>query len=41
MSRASFPEFSNIHVYPLLCKVLGLTPAPNNGSLALVEGMLA
>ena len=32
--------FSNIHVYELLCKVLGIRPAPNNGSLLAVEHLL-
>lgn len=24
--------FQNIHVYDLLCRILGLAPAPNDGS---------
>jgi len=33
--------FRNIHVYPLLAKVLGLTPAPADGSLDSVRALLA
>jgi predicted AlkP superfamily pyrophosphatase or phosphodiesterase len=32
--------FENIHVYELMCKILGLTPAKNDGSLEKVKGML-
>ncbi len=35
------PPFRNIHVYPLLAKVLGLTPAPTDGSLDSVRALLA
>jgi predicted AlkP superfamily pyrophosphatase or phosphodiesterase len=35
------PEFANVDVYPLLAKILGIRPAPNDGSLEPVEGMLA
>ena len=28
------PAFENVHVYELICKVLGLQPASNDGSLA-------
>jgi predicted AlkP superfamily pyrophosphatase or phosphodiesterase len=34
------PPFQNIHVYALLCELLGLTPAPNDGSRDSVVGML-
>jgi predicted AlkP superfamily pyrophosphatase or phosphodiesterase len=34
------PEFSNVDVYALLTRVLGLTPAPNDGSLAIVGAAL-
>lgn len=30
----------NIHLYELICAILGLTPAPNDGSLDSVRGML-
>ncbi|KAJ8363917.1 hypothetical protein SKAU_G00127480 [Synaphobranchus kaupii] len=32
--------FDSVNIYPLMCKVLGVTPAPNNGSLSFTEGML-
>ena len=32
--------FENIHVYELMCKILGLTPAKNDGDLGKVKGML-
>ncbi len=37
---AELPEVENIHVYNLLCAVLGLSPAPNDGDDRLVEGFL-
>ena len=30
--RATLPHFPNVCVYPLLCQLLGITPAPNDGS---------
>ena len=35
------PPFRNIHLYPLLAEVLGITPAPNDGSLDSVRALLA
>ncbi|KAM5329690.1 LOW QUALITY PROTEIN: ectonucleotide pyrophosphatase/phosphodiesterase family member 7-like [Glossophaga mutica] len=32
--------FNSIHIYPLMCKLLGLTPEPHNGSLAVTQEML-
>lgn len=32
--------FDSIHIYPLMCKLLGVTPEPHNGSLAVTEEML-
>lgn len=32
--------FLNIHVYELVCEILGLDPAENDGSLSAVEGLL-
>ena len=32
--------FENIHVYNLMCEILGLKPAANDGNLAAVRGML-
>ena len=31
------PEFQNIHIYNLMCYVLGLTPAPNDGDFSQVS----
>ncbi|XP_059837120.1 ectonucleotide pyrophosphatase/phosphodiesterase family member 7 [Hypanus sabinus] len=47
--RAFGPDFKNsylaepfdsIHIYPLMCKLLGVKPEPNNGSLAFTNEML-
>ncbi|XP_030068843.1 ectonucleotide pyrophosphatase/phosphodiesterase family member 7 [Microcaecilia unicolor] len=32
--------FDSIHIYPLMCKLLGVNPEPNNGSLAFTQEML-
>ena len=32
--------FENIHVYELMCKILGLRPAKNDGNLDAVKSML-
>nr|XP_015805091.2 ectonucleotide pyrophosphatase/phosphodiesterase family member 7 [Nothobranchius furzeri] len=32
--------FDSIHIYPLMCKLLQVEPAPHNGSLAVTEDML-
>ncbi|XP_034409963.1 ectonucleotide pyrophosphatase/phosphodiesterase family member 7 [Cyclopterus lumpus] len=32
--------FDSVHVYPLMCKVLQIDPAPHNGSLAVTEKLL-
>ncbi|KAM4600393.1 ectonucleotide pyrophosphatase/phosphodiesterase family member 7 [Polymixia lowei] len=32
--------FDSIHIYPLMCRLLQIDPAPHNGSLAFTEGML-
>ena len=39
--HATPPHFPNVDVYPLLCHLLGITPAPSDGSLERVAGMLA
>lgn len=36
-----FPEFDNVDVYPLLAKILGIRPAPNDGNIGNVAAMLA
>jgi predicted AlkP superfamily pyrophosphatase or phosphodiesterase len=35
------PAFDNVHVYPLLARLLGLTPAPNDGDARVLEPALA
>jgi len=32
--------FKNVDIYPLMCHILGIDPAPNNGSLARVSDIL-
>lgn len=32
--------FDSIHIYPLMCKLLDIEPAPHNGSLNTTEEML-
>ena len=32
--------FDSVHIYALMCAVLGVEPAPNNGSLEVVRDML-
>lgn len=34
-------QFMNIDVYPLMCYLLGIKPAPNNGSFSRVRSVLA
>lgn len=34
------PPFANVSVYPLMCKILGIEPAPNDGNIDEVAGML-
>ena len=34
------PTFENIHLYPLICEILGLSPAPIDGKIDVVKGML-
>lgn len=33
------PTFKNVDVYPIMCQVLGLIPAPNDGDFMAVKGM--
>jgi predicted AlkP superfamily pyrophosphatase or phosphodiesterase len=35
------PPFQNIHLYSLVAHILGLTPAPNDGSLDSVRAVLS
>lgn len=32
--------FDNVDLFPLICKIIGLTPTPNNGSLSNVFHLL-
>lgn len=32
--------FDSIHIYPLMCRLLQIQPAPHNGSLAVTQEML-
>ena len=32
--------FDSIHIYPLMCKLLEIDPAPHNGSLKVVDNLL-
>lgn len=32
--------FDSVNIYELMCKLMGVTPAPNNGSLFHTEKML-
>ena len=34
------PEFDNVDIYPLLAKILGIKPAPNDGDFSAVAPML-
>ena len=34
------PAFENIHIYNVLARVLGVTPAPNDGNAELAESLL-
>ena len=35
-----WPKFMNVDVYPLLARIMGVKPLPNDGRLARVKGML-
>ena len=39
--HVSLPHFRNVCLYPLLCHLLGMEPAPNDGSLDDIREMLA
>jgi predicted AlkP superfamily pyrophosphatase or phosphodiesterase len=38
---AVLPAFDNVHVYPLLARLLGVSEAPNDGSIAPLLPALA
>jgi hypothetical protein len=33
------PAFEAVHVYELLCRLLGIAPAPNDGDPAVIAGL--
>jgi len=37
---AEVDAFDNIHVYSMICSILGLKPAPNNGTLSAIQNLL-
>jgi hypothetical protein len=37
---AQVSTFNNVDLYPLMCHLLGVKPAPNNGSMSVVEMLL-
>jgi ectonucleotide pyrophosphatase/phosphodiesterase family protein 5 len=39
-SRLVVEPFQNIHIYNLICRILGLRPAPNDGNIDSVRVML-
>lgn len=39
-SDYSVETFNSVDIYPLMCELLGITPAPNNGSLSVVKDLL-
>lgn len=39
-SGVKAPRFENVHVYELMCRVLGIRPAPNDGDPAVTAGFL-
>jgi hypothetical protein len=39
--RAVMPPVENVHLYALMCHILGLTPARNDGSLEAMRPLLA
>ncbi|KAL0962325.1 hypothetical protein UPYG_G00338650 [Umbra pygmaea] len=40
MFKTKVPEFENIELYNVMCDLLGLTPAPNNGTHGSLNDML-
>lgn len=34
------PHFKNVNIYPLLCRLLGIIPAPNDGHIGHIETIL-
>jgi hypothetical protein len=38
--KRTVEPFANVEVYNLMCKILGIKPAPNDGDLKRVQGLL-
>ncbi|MBM6993298.1 MAG: alkaline phosphatase family protein [Prevotella sp.] len=38
--HAEIPHFKNVDIYPLLCRLLGIRPAPNDGNIEEIETIL-
>jgi len=34
------PTFENVNIYPLICYILGIKPAPNDGKLENIKALL-
>lgn len=39
-SGKKIPAFENIHLYELMCRLLNITPAQNDGNLSVLEGIM-
>lgn len=39
-ATAVVPHFENVNIYPMLCRLLGIVPAPNDGQVESVETFL-
>ena len=39
-SGVTVPAFSNVHIYELICRVLGIKPARNEGNPQVTAGFL-
>ena len=38
---AVIPPVENVHLYAMMCRILGLTPAPNDGSADALDALLS
>merc|ERR1719500_387356 len=38
--KALFKPFNSVDIYPLMCHILGVQPAPNNGTLCEISDVL-
>jgi len=39
-NHVAVPHFPNVDIYPLLCRLLGITPAPNDGNIEEIETII-